>query len=298
MAILINLYTTISPYLYSVWFHDPLLSNHLKIMPRFIIGLGADTLFLQRQGLGGLKTPSLQNNNQHSVSVTRKERWREKLKWQKVKKSHSTLEDRMITQHLDRIDIPALIWHLLGLRTVTIRFMYQRFTDQSTILPIYHVWTVAICMSFYWMYKIKQCVFKNHQLYLNLEQEILISWLFVFLFQFKHFTLLSFLLNLPLNLSCKQNKHHITSNPENSFYILKILPTAVLVEKWQESKWRHTSIKKATVTTKTLSPLFKTDRFQQTCFLNCFFSMEIPQKCNTSEMNISQTRSSTTSSLC
>lgn len=167
-----------------------------------------------------------------------------KLKWQKVKKSHSTLEDRMITQHLDRIDIPALIWHLLGLRTVTIRFMYQRFTDQSTILPIYHVWTVAICMSFYWMYKIKQCVFKNHQLYLNLEQEILISWLFVFLFQFKNVTLLSFLLNLPLNLSCKQNKHHITSNPENSFYILKILPTAVLVEKWQESKWRHTSIKK------------------------------------------------------
>lgn len=39
MAILINPYTSISPYLYSFWFHDPLVSNHLKITARFIIGL-------------------------------------------------------------------------------------------------------------------------------------------------------------------------------------------------------------------------------------------------------------------
>lgn len=39
MAILINLYTSISPYLYRFWFYDPLLSNHLKITVQFIIGL-------------------------------------------------------------------------------------------------------------------------------------------------------------------------------------------------------------------------------------------------------------------
>lgn len=39
MAILINPYTSISPYLYSFWFHDPVVSNHLKIMVGFIIVL-------------------------------------------------------------------------------------------------------------------------------------------------------------------------------------------------------------------------------------------------------------------
>lgn len=39
MAILINPYTRISPYLYSFWFRDPVVSNHLKITVGFIIGL-------------------------------------------------------------------------------------------------------------------------------------------------------------------------------------------------------------------------------------------------------------------
>lgn len=39
MAILINPYTSISPYLYSFWFRDPVVSNHLKIAVQFIIGL-------------------------------------------------------------------------------------------------------------------------------------------------------------------------------------------------------------------------------------------------------------------
>ena len=55
MAILINPYTSISPYLYSFWFHDPLVSNHLKIMAQFIIGPRFRHIISTETGLGGLQ---------------------------------------------------------------------------------------------------------------------------------------------------------------------------------------------------------------------------------------------------
>lgn len=55
MAILINPYTSISPYLYSFWFRDPLVSNHLKITVPFIIGLRFRHIISAETGLGGLQ---------------------------------------------------------------------------------------------------------------------------------------------------------------------------------------------------------------------------------------------------
>lgn len=55
MAILINPYTSISPYLYSFWFHDPMVSNHLKITAGFIIGLRFGRIISAEMELWGLQ---------------------------------------------------------------------------------------------------------------------------------------------------------------------------------------------------------------------------------------------------
>lgn len=84
MAILINPYTSISPYLYSFWFHDPLVSNHLKITVQFIIGLRFRHIISAETELCGItiKIWILHNNNHHALPITEKNiQGKEKLAW-------------------------------------------------------------------------------------------------------------------------------------------------------------------------------------------------------------------------
>lgn len=86
MTILINPYTSISPYLYSFWFHDPLVSNHLKITVQFIIGLCFRHI-ISADGAARItiKIWILHNNNYHAIPIAKKNIL-EKENWHKVKK--------------------------------------------------------------------------------------------------------------------------------------------------------------------------------------------------------------------
>lgn len=87
MTILINPYTSISPYLYSFWFHDPLVSNHLKITVQFIIGLCFRHIISADGAVRiAIKIWILHNNNYNAIPIPKKKNILEKENWHKVKK--------------------------------------------------------------------------------------------------------------------------------------------------------------------------------------------------------------------
>lgn len=88
MTILINPYTSISPYLYSFWFHDPLVSNHLKITVQFIIGLCFRHI-ISADGAAriAIKIWILHNNNYNAIPIPKKKTFLKKRIDTRLKKS-------------------------------------------------------------------------------------------------------------------------------------------------------------------------------------------------------------------
>lgn len=118
MTILINPYTSISPYLYSFWFHDPLVSNHLKITVQFIIGLCFRHI-ISADGAAriAIKIWILHNNNYNAIPILKKKNILEKENWHKVKKSLKVLKALWKTNETKWHDLRMLIQQLASKNT-------------------------------------------------------------------------------------------------------------------------------------------------------------------------------------